>query len=441
MAIQVQLVKRYLRTRKRNGQREHRWTVRWEDSESGERRCESTGTADRTAAEALQKAKWAELNIPGAAPEQEPIDAKPPPTWQECSDALQRALEADNLRPSYVSDCSLTLEGFRRMFPEALSPADVTPEMANEYKRRRSETKPAPSPWSVRGDLSTLKAVFGKWLGKECGLLDSNPFADVKAPRCDEPDVRIVSAEEANLLFAWLGQRWNNWWLPTIYLEVAALVGWRATEIASLREEDIMADGFVRVAAESSKTRRYKFGWLPAELHDELKACCANGWAFGRFPDELRRLLLLWKRQPNHAAKVRDFAPKRLVGWLQDELQRFCEARQAAEDKAAADEGREAEKLSAFTLHDFRRTAITGMQMAGVSEKEASIQVGCSPEVMRRHYERLDGMAIARRNGQRRLGISGPESTQLHSARRAGAARVENAPIDCASSRKQTASA
>ena len=37
-----------------------------------------------------------------------------------------------------------------------------------------------------------------------------------------------------------------------------------------------------------------------------------------------------------------------------------------------------------FTLHDFRRTAITGMQMA-VSEKEASVMVGPRPEVMRRH--------------------------------------------------------
>jgi len=187
--------------------------------------------------------------------------------------------------------------------------------------------------------------------------------------------------------------------LPIVYLEVAALLGWRATEIASLREDDLLADGYVRVSAESSKTRKHKYGWLPVDLHDELRACCSGGFAFGRFSDGLRRLLLLWKRRPHHAAKIKEFSPERFVGWLQDELQRYNDHR-AAEAAAAVPP---AEWLS-FTLHDFRRTAITGMQMAGVTEKEASVMVGATPEVMRRHYEKLDQLAIAKRNVQRRLG-------------------------------------
>ncbi len=405
--------------------------------------CESTGTVDRTAAEALQKVKWAELNIPGAAPNPKPeeTNGRPAPTWQECEDALQRAREADNLRPSYVSDCLLMLESVRRTFPEAESPANITPDMANEYKRKRAEAKPAPSPWTVRGDLSTLRAVFGKWLGRECGLLETNPFANVKPLKCDDPDVRIVSADETKLLFAWLAERWNGWRLLAVYLEVAALVGWRATEIGSLREDDILADGFIRVVAGNSKTRKLKYAWLPAELHSELKACADGGWAFGRFSDELHRLLLLWKRRPHHAAKVRNLTPERFVGWLQDELSRFCDARQASENRAAAQEGRQPETLLRFTLQDFRRTAITGLQTAGASEKEASVQVGCTPEVMRRHYERLDGMAIARRNAERRLADSGPETIQLHAARRAYDARAENTSLDDAANRSKTVSA
>ncbi len=259
-----------------------------------------------------------------------------PVDWQECRDALQRAMEADNLRPSYVADALITFDGLRAMFPAVDAPATITADQANEYKRRRSEL--GLSPWSIKGDLSTLKAIFGKWLGKECGLLAGNPFADIKAPKCDEPEVRIVSAAESADLFTWLGARWNNWRLPAVYLEVAALVGWRATEIASMREEDILADGFIRVAAESSKTRRYKFGWLPAGLHAELKGCVAGGFAFGKFADELRRLMFVWKHQPHHAARIKDFAPDRLVGWLQDELQRFHDGRQKAENKAAAEE-------------------------------------------------------------------------------------------------------
>jgi integrase len=431
MAIQVRLVKRVLKTRKRNGQREHRWTLRWDDPATGERRCESTGTADRTAAEALAKVKWAELNIPGAAPEpeSEPIEPKALPTWQECHEALERSMRADNLRPNYVKDALLTLNCLRRAFLDTHSPAEITAEMAHEYKRRRSEAKPAPSPWTIKSDLTTLKAIYSR-LARECGLLAENPFAGVKAPRCDDPDVRIVTADETAALFAWLDERWHGWRLPAVYLEVAAWAGWRATEIASMREEDTLADGHIRVAAETSKTRKAKYGWLPAELHAELKACSAGGWAFGRFPDDIRRLLLLSKRRPHHAARVQDFAPVRLVGWLQDELQRFHEFRQQAENESAAEAGRKPETLSTFSLHDFRRTAITGLQMAGVSEKEASEQVGCSPEVMRKHYAKLDRMEIARRNAERRLAASGQDVERLHLARRAGAARANSTALD-----------
>ena len=38
------------------------------------------------------------------------------------------------------------------------------------------------------------------------------------------------------------------------------------------------------------------------------------------------------------------------------------------------------------------------MQMAGRSEKEASIMVGATPEVMRRHYEKLDQHGDRQRN-------------------------------------------
>ncbi len=384
--MKVYLVKRYKRQRKRNGKREYYWALRWEGPDGW--KCESTDTADRTQAEALQKQKWAELNIPQMAPEEpepEPVKA----SWDECKEALKRAMEADNLRPSYVYEAQLLFVRCRTTFPEAKTPADITPAMANEYKRRRAEEEL--SSWSVKSDLATLKAVFGKWLGKELGLLTTNPFANVKPPKCDDPEVRIVSAAESKALFDWLGVEWNNWQLPIVYLEVASLLGWRATEVASIKEEDLLPDGYVRVAAESCKTRRHKYGWLPPSLYADLQACAAGGWAFGRFSDELRRLLMLWKRQPNHARMVLDFAPKRLVGWLQDELKRF-------------NDGREGE---GFTLHDFRRTAITGLQMAGASEKETSLMVGATPEVIRKHYEKLDRMAIAKRCVQKRLQADG----------------------------------
>lgn len=438
MAINVTLVKRYLKSKKRNGQREHRWTLRWDDPVTGKRGCESTGTADRTAAESLQKIKWAEVN--GLAEPRESAEPAPTaikPTWDDCRDALERAMRTANKRDSYVSDCVLMLSVLQRAFPELESPADVTTAMANEYKRRRAEGDAergikAKSPWTIRGDLSTLKAVFGNWLGSECELLSFNPFASVKPPKCDKPAVRLISADELADLFAWFAERWNNWQLPIVFIRIAEQTGWRATEVASLTESDIFDGGLVRVRAANSKTRVEKFAQLPIELHEQLRQCGAGGMAFGRFADELRRLLMLWKRRPQHAAKVRDFSPKRLVGWLQDELDRYNESRTDAAKETPA------EAWERFTLHDFRGTAITAMQMAGVSEKEASVQVGCTPEVMRAHYERLNGMIIAKRNADRRAAGIPADLVRMHSPRRAGAARPENASLDDASNQLQT---
>jgi hypothetical protein len=41
--------------------------------------------------------------------------------------------------------------------------------------------------------------------------------------------------------------------------------------------------------------------------------------------------------------------------------------------------------------------------MAGVSEKETSLMVGATPEVIRKHYEKLEAMTIAKRAVEKRL--------------------------------------
>jgi tetratricopeptide (TPR) repeat protein len=149
MAVRVKLVKRVLKARKRNGQHEYRWTLRWEDPDTGKRACESTGTADRTQAETLQKIKWAELNgLAGAPPtEPEPVAAPPAATWQDCRDTLERAIVADNLRGSSANDYLLTFDGLHRMFPEAASPATKACELAG---------------WKNGEWLSTLAAAYAE---------------------------------------------------------------------------------------------------------------------------------------------------------------------------------------------------------------------------------------------------------------------------------------
>ncbi len=83
----------------------------------------------------------------------------------------------------------------------------------------------------------------------------------VKPPLCNEPDRRILTAAETKRLFALPAQQCNGPSSATavgICVKVVALVGCRTTEIASLREEDVLANRAIRMAAESTTTRRYK---------------------------------------------------------------------------------------------------------------------------------------------------------------------------------------
>jgi hypothetical protein len=76
------------------------------------------------------------------------------------------------------------------------------------------------------------------------------------------------------------------------------------------------------------------------------------------------------------------------------------------------------------------------MQMAGVSEKEASVMVGATPEVIRKHYEKLDQQAIARRSVQLRLVGNGATADSPIFARRLRAANC--GPLDGANQLTQT---
>src|SRR5690348_3848557 len=111
MATVVYLTKRYQKGTRRNGQRLYNWAMRWRDPATGKYRMESTGTADKTLADTFVVAKAAEVNgllpvEPEPEPQPEPVAG---PSWDECRDALERAMLADNLRPNYIADSLLIL--------------------------------------------------------------------------------------------------------------------------------------------------------------------------------------------------------------------------------------------------------------------------------------------------------------------------------------------
>ena len=133
------------------GQRQHKLVLRWKNSMTGKWQCETTGTADMTEARELQKLKWAEVNrIVAPPPEPEPVASRP--TWQECRDAIERAMRCDTRRPSYIADALSRFNSLKAALPGVESPADITDAQAKEYKRRAQKaTRSAASILCRRG--------------------------------------------------------------------------------------------------------------------------------------------------------------------------------------------------------------------------------------------------------------------------------------------------
>ena len=284
-----------------------RWTIPQPASDPLRAPVQLTGRRPKS----LQKAKWTELNIPGAAPAEPEPEPAAPATWEDCRAAFSRAMEADQLRPSYVSDALITFDGLRAMFPSVGSPCGVTVELGNEYKRQRSEL--GLSPWSIKGDLSTLKAVFGKWLGRECGLLTENPFANIKAPKCDEPEIRIVTAAETGELFAWLSKRWSKWRLPA---STWKWLPWSAGGQLRLRAWAKMIFWPMGLSGSRPNLENTSLQiWLAAGriACRSYRHARPDGWAFGRFSDDLRRLLIL-KGRPAPCGKGPGLRPRAARG-------------------------------------------------------------------------------------------------------------------------------
>jgi hypothetical protein len=343
----------------RNGVYHLRW---WEN---GKRKSKSTYTSSKHDAEILRKKKWQELNLEEKRePEPEPIKK----TWDECRAALERAMKAANRASGTIENYLDCFDNLRATLPKVKYPADLTHNHGNEYKKLRAEQEIEPP--TIAGNLASLRSIFGKWLIDDCGLLADNPFAKVKKPTWKDQPIRVITPTEQAALIDWFKQKWNNWKLPLAFIEVLSLVGWRISALASVKDEQLADDGTITVLPENNKTT-YLFAKLSPDLLARVRACSANGFIWGKFSDDLRRHYMLARKRSDHANRVKNFEPRRLVEWFQKQV-------------ILAQPGKTSKER--FSMHDYKKTAITGMHDLGIPMEGTSALTGTSEKTIRKFY-------------------------------------------------------
>ena len=295
--------------------------------------------------------------------------------WDEAIEKLKAATAAKNIRQTTIEQYVVVIRNLRKVFPDSKGPADITPANAQAFVERREADKK--SPRTIAGNITNLSIVFGRWFRDNCQIVDADPFAKIERTKLDKPAPRIITDDERQAFVTWLLQRWDNWRLPVLFLEIKAAIGCRIGELAALKTENVK-DGRVVFKADATKGRKERAPKLPAALFAELKAKAGPTYAFERFADELRAIHD-GRGLDRIAAKVAPFSPERMFRWLQDELKTYCRKTGARR----------------FKWHHFRATAMSRAKTIGVSYDDASTAFGCNPETMRKHYVAIDEQAVS----------------------------------------------
>jgi len=296
--------------------------------------------------------------------------------WDDALAKVTAAMKAQNLRERSIEEYLAVLRTLRKVYPSSRGPTDITEALAKQFKLARQQE--SLSPRTVAGNICNLSIVWGKWFRDELGILDQNPWDSVELPKLDKQTPRFIEPEEERAFLAWLSKRWNGWRLPVLFLEVKGLIGCRVLELCAVRSSEFR-DARLTFEAVTTKGRKTRKAKLPESICRELETLAGPVYLWERYSEQLREFHRQ-KGNNNHARCVKDFQPKRLKRFLQNEVTEYCQTHP---------------NVRPFTIHDFRGTAMSTAKMAGVTYDDAAITFGCHPETMRRHYLVIDEVAIS----------------------------------------------
>jgi hypothetical protein len=290
-------------------------------------------------------------------------------SWTETRQLLREKMEGHNLRPGSIAAYLSAMNLLREVFPETHGPSDITPEMIDRFKAMRAKVV---SPRTIRGNLQHLQAVYAAW------LKNGNPLANIEWPKEDVKEPILVPRSAFQLFVDWLGQRWENWRLPVLFLEVQRAIGCRISELAYLTT-DRLRDGRAYFTSETTKGRRDRTCKLPPVLFQQLQSIAGPTYVFERFAEELRAIHAR-RGEKEHVGRIREFTPTRLRLWIEENHRLYFE--QTGVDH--------------WKLHTATRgAAMSKARMNGVLESDAAVYFGCHPITMHKYYLSLDKERLA----------------------------------------------
>jgi integrase len=311
--------------------------------------------------------------------------------WNEAISKARVSMAASGLRDGSIGDYLDTVVAvIRRFRPSSVGPADFSDKTARDFKlwmaeQKRGDGSPRYSPNTVCGYLNKLSVLWTRWFIEELRFELVDPWQEVKPPKMDKENMRVLSEEEEKAFFGWIKMSYGEVRIAYLYALVKLLVGSRSMDLASLQTHWLV-DGRICFPPDAVKGREAREAILPAWLFKELKAIAGTTYAFEKFPEQLAAYYLRkGGRMKRYAHAVKKFEPKRLNGWLQDACKVYNNL-QAEKNPA----------WEPFTLHHLRGTGMSRYLQASDGDFQgASIAFDCGVETIKAHYAKFNRTKIA----------------------------------------------
>ena len=267
--------------------------------------------------------------IPEAFATKETPKALTQVTWD---DAIKHLQGTPDLRPDSIRGYLCALNALRKMFPDLAGPADVTTEIAHQFKRgylngtytrgKASDSKTYKrTATSCASYLRALRSLWKKHF-KPHGLVKENPWLDVPYPNAPKGKrVRVPSEEVIRNFFIWLIKEYPTWELPRLWVTVKMLAGCRTLDLCKVRSFELSGKSLL-LSGEVTKTREARTVKLPDDVAADLRRLAGPTWLWEQSLADTKQ----YRPAPKIKAKT-EYSPSTWRWTMQNLFKEFNEGR------------------------------------------------------------------------------------------------------------------
>jgi integrase len=301
-------------------------------------------------------------------------------SWDEAIQLLKDRAIANALRIGSIDFYLKLIRQIRNFYSVTTGPADISPGMANTWKKQFSSKptrrKSLPSAHTVVTLVKGFYTIWQTWFIDELGICPHNPWEDVTPPKTDKLEVKIIDDETLNHFLTWLDERFSGWELPRLFLETKAVTGCRLMDLCGI-ESSQLREGRIYFRPDQTKGRKGRSILLPVELFTKLENLKGKKYLWESYPKGLIEAVRKMGC-PAHRIK-KDFVPKRLYHWI---------------ETLFIDYGKANPEKPKIHSHQLRKRAFTAAWESGIDPRKAAIAIGCNPDTVMKHYVRLDEQEV-----------------------------------------------